>query len=96
MDTKINNLIEFEKIKLSQGEKISEIKIEFKNVPQDFENVEDLQIFTKSATLKDNEKIKNYSILEAEYKDKKISEDMEKNTIIYNQKSGKKLPRTGH
>lgn len=96
LDTKINNLIEFEKIKLSQGEKISEIKIEFKNVPQDFENVEDLQIFTKSATLKDNEKIKNYSILEAEYKDKKISEDIEKNTIIYNQKSGKKLPRTGH
>ena len=96
-NTQKNNYIDFTKIKLAEGEFITDYKIEFGTVKPGFEAVEKPFIFAKVLpTVKADDKWTNNTSLTGNYKDKELEDKAEWTTISYAKKLEiKKLPRTG-
>lgn len=94
LNSTINNVIDFEKISIKEN--IEEIKIDFKEIPEGFENTEDIKIITKINTLKNNEDVQNYTILEGKFNGIKLSKEKENSANIYNLEEKRKLPKTGY
>ena len=94
LNSTINNVIDFEKISIKEN--IEEIKIDFKEIPEGFENTEDIKIITKINTLKNNENVQNYTILEGKFNGIKLSKEKENSANIYNLEEKRKLPKTGY
>lgn len=96
LKTTENNYIDLSNIHLEQGEKITEIKINFGTVKIGFSNIEKPHIFMQMNTNLENDiKIKNYTILEGNIGDFKVSDEDTATSTIYNVVEKKKLPRTG-
>ena len=96
LSSTVNNLIEFDKIKLEEDNEIAEIRIDFSTIPVGFESIDDMKIITKTKNGLENEKIANYNIFEGEYQKLKISEDNESTIQVYNVQKSEKLPKTGY
>ena len=96
LSSTVNNLIEFDKIKLEEDDEIAEIRIDFSTIPVGFESIDDMKIITKTKNGLENEKIANYNIFEGEYQNLKISEDNESTIQVYNVQKSEKLPKTGY
>lgn len=96
LSSTVNNLIEFDKIKLEEDDEIAEIRIDFSTIPVGFESIDDMKIITKTKNRSENEKIANYNIFEGEYQNLKISEDNESTIQVYNAQKSEKLPKTGY
>lgn len=96
LSSTVNNLIEFDKIKLEEDDEIAEIRIDFSTIPVGFESIDDMKIITKTKNRSENEKIANYNIFEGEYQNLKISEDNESTIQVYNVQKSEKLPKTGY
>lgn len=96
LSSTVNNLIEFDKIKLEEDDEIAEIRIDFSTIPVGFESIDDMKIITKTKNGLENEKIANYNIFEGEYQKLKISEDNESTIQVYNVQKSEKLPKTGY
>lgn len=96
LSSTVNNLIEFDKIKLEEYDEIAEIRIDFSTIPVGFESIDDMKIITKTKNGLENEKIANYNIFEGEYQNLKISEDNESTIQVYNVQKSEKLPKTGY
>ena len=96
LSSTVNNLIEFDKIKLEEDDEIAEIRIDFSTIPVGFESIDDMKIITKTKNGSENEKIANYNIFEGEYQKLKISEDNESTIQVYNVQKSEKLPKTGY
>ena len=94
LNSTINNVIDFEKISIKEN--IEEIKIDFKEIPEGFESIEDIKIITKINTLKNNENVQNYTILEGKFNGIKLSKEKENSANIYNLEEKRKLPKTGY
>lgn len=94
LNSTINNVIDFEKISIKEN--IEEIKIDFKEIPEGFENTEDIKIITKINILKNNENVQNYTILEGKFNGIKLSKEKENSANIYNLEEKRKLPKTGY
>ncbi len=96
LKTTENNYIDLSNIYLEQGEKITEIKINFGAVKVGFSNIEKPHIFMKmSPNLENDTKIKNYTILEGYINNFKVCDEDTAISTIYNIIEKKKLPRTG-
>lgn len=97
LNTQENHYIDLTKIYLENDEKITQIKFAFGNVDIGFEQIEKPCIYMQiNENLKDNTKLINETILEANYNNYKICDDATKETIIQNKREEiKKLPRTG-
>ena len=96
LSSTVNNLIEFDKIKLEEYDEIAAIRIDFSTIPVGFESIDDMKIITKTKNGLENEKIANYNIFEGEYQKLKISEDNESTIQVYNVQKSEKLPKTGY
>lgn len=96
LNTTQNNYIDLTQIHLEEGEKITEIKINFGTVKVGFCNIEKPHIYMQVNSDSENgTKIKNHTILEGFAKDYKVSDEDTATSTIYNVIEKKKLPRTG-
>lgn len=96
LKTTENNYIDLSNIHLEEGEKITEVKINFGAVKIGFSNIEKPHIFMQmNSNLEDDTKIKNYTILEGYINNFKVCDEDTAISTIYNIIEKKKLPRTG-
>lgn len=96
LNTTQNNYIDLTQIHLEEGEKITEIKINFGTVKVGFCNIEKPHIYMQvNSDLENDTKIKNHTILDGFAKDYKVSDEDTATSTIYNVIEKKKLPRTG-
>ena len=96
LNTTQNNYIDLTQIHLEEGEKITEIKINFGTVKVGFCNIEKPHIYMQvNSDLENDTKIKNHTILEGFAQDYKVSDEDTATSTIYNVIEKKKLPRTG-
>lgn len=97
LDTKINNEIEFNEIKLDDDEYITEYQLRFHDVKVGFKEESNPKLYCKVLDNLENdfEFINNTEII-GTYRGKSVNEKSEWKTIIYTPKEPKKiLPRTG-
>lgn len=96
LKTTENNYIDLSNIHLEEGEKITEVKINFGAVKIGFSNIEKPHIFMQmNSNLENDTKIKNYTILEGYINNFKVCDEDTAISTIYNIIEKKKLPRTG-
>lgn len=96
INSKENTYIDLSNIYLEEDEKITEIKIYFGKVDEDFSNIEKLHIYMKANdNLENNTQIKNYTILEGYDQEYKVTDEYTAQSIVYNTVEQKKLPKTG-
>lgn len=96
LKSKENSYIDLNQIYMQEGEKITELKICFGEVGIGFSNIEKPEIIMKAnENLEDNTKIENYTILEGYNEEYKVIDEDKVQSIVYNIKEEKKLPRTG-
>ena len=96
LKTTENNYIDLSNIHLVEGEKITEVKINFGAVKIGFSNIEKPHIFMQmNSNLENDTKIKNYTILEGYINNFKVCDEDTAISTIYNIIEKKKLPRTG-
>ena len=96
-NTQKNNYIDFENVELAEGEYITDFKMEFGTVMPGFEAIEKPFIFSKVlSTVKFDDKWTNYTTLTGNYKENKLEDKAEWNTISYAKEFKiNKLPKTG-
>ena len=77
--------------------KYAAIKIYFEKIGSDFSNIERTHIYMQaSKDLEDNAEIKNYTIIEGNNQEYKVSDEITAKSIVYNVEEPKRLPRTGY
>lgn len=88
--------LNFDEIKLSKNEIITEIKVEYKTVPKDFEAIVKPVIFTKiNNDVKKEQTITNTTNLSGNIEDYVLRKQSDLNTVIREKEILKKLPKTG-
>ena len=88
--------LDFDILNLSKEEIITEIKVEYKTVPEDFKAIVRPAILVKiDNDLKKDEKIINITELSGNYEDYLVKDKSSFETIIKEKEILKKLPKTG-
>lgn len=95
-NTNNSEYIDFNTISLLKNEYITQIKVEYENIPVGFKSVINPSIIVKvNDTVKDNEEIINKTKLTGQYYDYEINDEDIVTTMVKQKQIDKKLPRTG-
>ena len=97
LNTRVNNYIDFSKIKLANDEYITEFKADFGTAPVGFESVSNPYIFVKVySNVKNDDTFTNATRIEGDNKGYLVWDEDNHTTKVYEKKiEVKKLPRTG-
>lgn len=91
-----NEYINFDDLKLSKDEIITEIKVNYKSVSRDFQAIAKPEIYVKvNENVKKNDKIINKTEISGNIEDEIIKDTATFETIIKEKEKMKKLPKTG-
>ena len=96
VNSKMSQYLSFDTINLEKKEVITEIKVEYKTVSENFSAIVKPSIITKiDSNVKNNEKIINITELSGNIEEYVIKDKSEFETIIKEKEILKKLPKTG-